>query len=202
MNKTTNTTSSQVMELQQLIASPLMATIEADAIATQTYLNYLKTIAFETTPDATGSQLRYLVFNYREQIDSSMEERQIRIPLITMVPLPLLHVEEADFDFDIKILDALTRHAEERFDTVNESVETCGTSSASRTRLLASLAPKSAQTSNDQQSPLAANMQIKVKMRQSDMPAGLSNLLHIATESIYGESVSEQPENEDEEPEQ
>lgn len=192
MNKTSNTTSSQVMELHQLIAGPLMATIEADAMATQSYLDYLKSIAFESDEDG-GSKLRYMVFKYQDQSEDGMHERQLRIPLVTMVPLPLLHVEEADFDFDIKILDALTRQAEERFDTENEQVEHADDKTSRRPRLRASLAPKMGLANGELQKSLAANMKIKVKMRQSDMPSGVSNLLHVATGSIYSDNIEPKP---------
>ena len=38
-NKKVRSTSSQVMELQQLIAGPLIATIEADSLSSQRYLD-------------------------------------------------------------------------------------------------------------------------------------------------------------------
>ena len=38
--------SSQIMELRQLIAGPLIATIEADALSAQKYLDYLMNITF------------------------------------------------------------------------------------------------------------------------------------------------------------
>ena len=47
-NKKVRSTSSQVMELQQLIAGPLIATIEADSLSSQRYLDYLMKIAFES----------------------------------------------------------------------------------------------------------------------------------------------------------
>ena len=41
-NKKVRSTSSQVMELQQLIAGPLIATIEADSLASQSYYKKVK----------------------------------------------------------------------------------------------------------------------------------------------------------------
>jgi hypothetical protein len=53
-NKKVRSTSSQVMELQQLIAGPLIATIEADSLSSQRYLDYLMKIAFESYDPVTG----------------------------------------------------------------------------------------------------------------------------------------------------
>ena len=41
---------------------------------------------------------------------------------------------------------------------------------------------------------LAANMKVKVKMRQADMPGGLSNLLNLATNNLQVADVVEEKE--------
>lgn len=183
-NKVTRT-SSQVLELQQLIAAPLVATIEADTMSAQKYLDYLTKIAFDDFDPTTGKtgNLRTLAFSYPEQdSDGKTYKREVSVPLITLLPLPLLHVEEADFDFDIKIIDALTEKSEESFSfdegTAKESDK------QERMKMRASLAPRSGKHEGDLQQSLAANMKVKVKMRQSDMPAGLSNILHLAANNI------------------
>lgn len=61
-NKKVRSTSSQVMELQQLIAGPLIATIEADSLSSQRYLDYLMKIAFESYDPVTGRTVRYVCY--------------------------------------------------------------------------------------------------------------------------------------------
>ena len=105
------------MELQQLIAGPLIATIEADSLSSQRYLDYLMKIAFESYDPVTGrtGKIRMLTFNYQSQDPGGGRTQSVSIPILTLVPLPLLQVQEADFDFDIKILDALSETTEEKF---------------------------------------------------------------------------------------
>ncbi len=186
-------TSSQVMELQQLIAGPLIATIEADSLSAQKYLDYLMRIAFESYNPVTGEtgELRMLTFTYNEQDVNGSRRQTVRIPILTLVPLPLLQIQEADFDFDIKILDALSQTTEEKF-SLEEGKEIPTTQEDNGLKLRVSLAPKQGEqsgTSNVQQS-LSANMKIKVKMRQADVPAGLSNLLHLTANNIQVEDAS------------
>lgn len=180
-------TSSQVMELQQLIAGPLVATIEADALAAQKYLDYLLHVAFESYNPHTGEtgRLRQLTFRYTEQEGGVLRQRSVSIPLLTLVPLPLLHVEEADFDFDIKIIDALSDTVEETF-SVSAGEGVAARSETGGFKMRASLAPKqgSLKHSGDLQQSLTANMKVRVKMRPSDMPAGLSNLLHLTANNM------------------
>lgn len=185
-------TSSQVMELQQLIAGPLIATIEADSLSAQKYLDYLMRIAFESYNPVTGEtgELRMLTFTYNEQDVNGSRRQTVHIPILTLVPLPLLQIQEADFDFDIKILDALSQTTEEKF-SLEEGKGVPTTQKDNGLKLRVSLAPKQGEqsgTSNVQQS-LSANMKIKVKMRQADVPAGLSNLLHLTANNIQVEDA-------------
>lgn len=190
-------TSSQVMELQQLIAGPLIATIEADALSAQKYLDYLMRIAFESYDPATGKtgKIRTLTFTYNEQDLNGSQKKSISIPILTLVPLPLLQVQEADFDFDIKILDALSEHVEENF-SIEDGKSVRESQSGGGFKMRASLAPQqSAKTHGGElQQSLAANMKVKVKMRQADMPAGLSNLLHLTANNLQMEEVNDDTE--------
>lgn len=191
-------TSSQVMELQQLIAGPLIATIEADALSARQYLDYLMRMAFESYDPATGrtGKLRTLTFSFTEQDTGGPHKKSVSIPLLTLVPLPLLQIREADFDFDIKILDALSENTEERFfaeqgETAAPADEPAGF------RMRASLAPqqRSQSGTGELQQSLAANMKVKVRMRQADMPAGLSNLLHLTANNLQ---IEDEPGREEE----
>lgn len=185
-------TSSQVMELQQLIAGPLIATIEADSLSAQKYLDYLMRIAFESYNPVTGETgaLRMLTFSYMEQDVNGSRKQTVHIPILTLVPLPLLQIQEADFDFDIKILDALSQTSEEKF-SLEEGKGVRAPQEDNGLKLRVSLAPKQGEqsaSSNVQQS-LSANMKVKVKMRQADMPAGLSNLLHLTANNVQVEDA-------------
>lgn len=180
-------TSSQVMELQQLIAGPLIATVEADALSARQYLDYLMRIAFESYDPVTGKtgKLRTLTFSFIEQDVNGSQKKSVSIPLLTLVPLPLLQIQEADFDFDIKILDALSENVEEKF-SVKQGVSMKEPQEAAGFKMRASLAPQQGSRSHggELQQSLAANMKVKVKMRQADMPAGLSNLLHLTANNL------------------
>ncbi|UVV55445.1 hypothetical protein NXW60_13260 [Bacteroides fragilis] len=67
------------MELQQLIAGPLIATIEADSLSSQRYLDYLMKIAFESYDPVTGrtGKIRMLTFNYQSREVPAGEERKV-----------------------------------------------------------------------------------------------------------------------------
>ena len=190
---------SQVMELQQLIAGPLVSTIEADTLSSRRYLEMLQLIAFEdvTEGDRNIRRLRTLKFAYQETNVNGYRNKVVSIPLVTLLPLPLLQIKEADFDFDINILDAVSSGTVESFDYGEGKIEQ-NNENRRPFRLRASLAPKSGSGSYSDKSEqqLSANMKVHVKMRQADMPAGLSNLLRLTASNLQVEDAEATDETE------
>lgn len=195
------TSNSQVMELQQLIAGPLVSTIEADALSSRRYYDMLQLIAFEdrNEGDTTVKQLRMLKFSYLETNAGGNRSKVVSIPLVTLLPLPLLQIQEADFDFDINILDAVSSSSDDSFDYGKGRIDK-GSPAASPFRLRASLASKGGTGSYSEKSEqqLSANMKVHVKMRQADMPAGLSNLLRLTAGNLQVEDAEAPDETEPE----
>ncbi len=185
--------SSQVMELKDLIAGPLVATIDADSLSARRYLDYLFRITFDAYDPHTGKvgALRMLTFNYRSRDLAGPRTQAVSIPLLTLVPLPLLQVQEADFDFDIQVLDASSRQQQASFSfETGKSEKAPDDPAGSDTRLRVALAPSSgrkAGQSESRQSSLTANMKVHVKMRQADIPGGLSALLHKAVNNMVSD---------------
>lgn len=95
-NKTPKT-SSQVMDLKDLISGPLVATVNADSISARRYLNYLLELAFESYDKETGEagKLRTLDFTYHSRDVNGVRMQRVSIPLLTLVPLPLAASERS-----------------------------------------------------------------------------------------------------------
>lgn len=197
MSADTKKVSSQIMELKDLISGPLVATIDADTISTRRYLSYLYELTFESYDPTTGKvgKLRALEFNYRTSDSFSVHNQKVSIPLLTLVPLPLLQVKEADFDFDIQIIDAVSADKNATFSLKSPEIASATQDDASEgLRLRVSMAASNIEAGEDvkRRQGLSANMKVKVKMQQADMPGGLSNLLSLTTNSLQIEDADEQ----------
>ncbi len=185
------------MELKDLISGPLVATIDADSISSRRYLNYLFELAFDSYDKETGKvgELRTLEFKYKAQDVGGARYQSIKIPILTLVPLPLLQVKEANFDFDIQIIDAVSTDKQGSFSLKNKAEPNSEDQlSGEGVKLRVAMAERKAEgnvKSSTKQS-LTANMKVNVKMEQSDMPAGLLKLLHLTTNNTLIESVDEQ----------
>lgn len=185
--------SSQVMELKDLISAPLVATIDADSISSSRYLDYLLELAFESYDKETKElgKLRMLTFAYASFDIGGKHVQRISIPLLTLVPLPLLQVKEADFEFDIQIIDAVSESYDKQFSFKNEQVQDGLPPRSQGIKLRAALAPDVGQqaTKGELRQGLTANMKVKVKMQQADVPGGVANLLHLTTNNLQIEDV-------------
>ena len=192
-------TNSQVMELQQLIAGPLVSTIEADALSSRRYLEMLELIAFENAKEGDRNirRLRTLKFAYQETNVNGYRNKVVSIPLVTLLPLPLLQIKEADFDFDINILDAVSSGTVESFDYGEGKIDQKNENKRAFW-LRASLASRNGSHSEKSEQQLSANMKVHVKMRQADMPAGLSNLLRLTAGNLQVEDAEAPDETEPE----
>ena len=182
-----NKVSKQIMELKDLISGPLVATIDADSMSTRRYLSYLYELAFDSYNPETGEvgNLRMLEFTYNVQDNGT--QRQQRVSM-----------KEADFDFDIQIIDAVSADKHSTFslkgkndgeDPIPEGV-----------KLRVSMAASNIEGNMEKKirQGLAANMKVKVKMQQADMPGGLSNLLNLTTNNLQIEDMKETPEEQEE----
>jgi hypothetical protein len=180
---------SQVMELKDLIAAPLLATLEADAMTTAGYVKFLKEVAFEAGDKGSLGKLRTFMFQYEQTEKGNKVLKSVQIPVISLIPIPLLQIREATFDFDIKILDSVTERNEQDFSFENENAPQ--ENSDGKTSIRAALSPQPGKSTESKDSSLTANMKVKVIMQQADMPAGLANLLSLSAHNMSIEDAGE-----------
>ncbi len=189
-----------------IIGSPMKAAIEAQALAARSTVEFIQAVGFENqddalfSPVATGGgspvissnsvgPVRTVTFKYKRQtVDGVDEEAELTVPMLTIVPIPFLRIEEMTIDFTAKIT--------EEFKSTNKSTMELGykvdTSfqyksfwSPVTVNFNASVAGKRTSSSeNSTRFSTEAQMSIHVKAVQDTMPGGLSKILDILESSI------------------
>ncbi len=167
---------SQIKKLESIFAIPIKAVINADFNAAETASKYIKKFGFTShdNNDIDGSNLGTLKetsFIY-DAIgnDGKTERRLIKIPSLSLIPLPLLHVDHADFDFSVRIVDS-----DEIIE--DDSVNAILTSQQNN------------KPTNPNAPNLDANINVKMKVVQSDIPAGISNLLALMGTNTLNKAI-------------
>ena len=156
----------------QIIGLPLQAIIKGEALAAQSTVDFIKQVGFEQEEtglgDGTAAQnnlgkLRSVTFTYETtDIEGNTYYATVSVPLLSLIPIPVIQVNEAELDYAISITGIETNK------TTNE------------TKLLT--------TFKNYQSPSTStetyNIKINVKVGQSDVPAGISKLFSILENNI------------------
>jgi len=206
-------TDPEALHLYQLIGAPLLAVIQAEAQAAQVSAEFITRVGFEGPPAATpeGSRpdgqsspsvastaaqpevaflqnggdigrLRVAEFRIdRYARDGTPVPYMARVPVLSLYPIPLMQVKHAEFDFDIRVLSRVP------LEDVHEDKRIPPQSSEDyldrdRVELKGFLA--SSRGGAGGQAATDASIKIRVRMEQSDMPAGLIHLMKVMDESV------------------
>ncbi len=176
--------SSKVLDLAHLTAAPITALVEADAMGIQTFYEFLEKVAFEPSSkedsgDPNGNslgKLRYVHFTY-DRIDKGKRvPTQIKVPLLSLLPLPAMEVENAKLVFAADIVDTI-EEAPPLMDVRSKTMPVMSGAQGRPRRVLATFAP----TEGNDSSPA---IKMDISIYSSDMPAGLAAILNIMSNAV------------------
>lgn len=180
------------INFQSMIGGPLNAVIKAQAQSAQTSVDFIKSVGFNPADakDDPGKPTM-VTFKYDKPVETKDDKGNITVtptpfsltvPILTMLPIPFIRVEEVTIDFNAKI------------NAVQEST------TASSSELAASLAvkggwgPVSAElkcsysnkksTSATDKTERTYSLVIHVKAVQDELPAGMEKLLGVLENNI------------------
>ena len=176
----------QTVKLTDLLASAAVATVQAGASASMEYYKNLCNIGFERyNPDTnTVSGMRTLTFEY--PYDGKME--QISVPVLSLVPLTMLQVEDADFNFDVQVADMDANETiEASVEVVDSTTEATDVLNVNRIpNLRVTLLPsKKTEGAGNSISPSGAGLSVHMTLKQSDMPGGMARFLQVINNLDY-----------------
>lgn len=189
----------------ELLGAPLIAFIQAEYQAAQTTLEFIEKFGF-TDPSSESDdmgRLRMATFKQNKKAgNGTYEETDIKIPLLSLVPIPLMQVKDAELEFYLKVTDFLSESVKNNTADVKKvnSNETEGTDSANQNNYLSSnrLQMKTAMSnapktndSNRQNSEM--QMKVKLKLEPADLPTGISHLLEIMDDGVIVEKAKGSP---------
>ncbi len=170
-----------VFTLKQLFEMPIQAVIDANEYAAKSAVHFIREFGFTSkkSKDDWGD-LKMVRFSYDFLQNGERKKMVVEIPILSMIPLPLLEVKRANFDFAIRIIDKVTT-------SVTRSVDEITIEEPS-TNVLALLVPdRKTQMEDRFESSLVSNMNVHVEVERSDIPAGLLELMNLAQGALSGE---------------
>jgi hypothetical protein len=144
--------------LSKLIGALIRDVVEADGMAAQATADFIQSVGFDK------GALRMVQFTYEHPDQSGvMKKYVVSVPLLTIVPIPLLGVEEAELSFTTTVVQM--SHDEQN-----------------APMLLATVAPSAG---GDDGKPDEANIAFTIKMSRTDMPAGISSVMGLLGNKVH-----------------
>ncbi|MCL6591597.1 MAG: DUF2589 domain-containing protein [Firmicutes bacterium] len=186
----------QIFDLHRLLAVPMVATVDADFYTGRRLVEFIREYGFEgrdSGNDREGGnwgRLKTIKFKYTAVGPQGRPlEHTIEIPIISLIPLPLLQVEQAVFDMDILILGELLEDGKKGF------IPPALTSGPEKTvsgplnapiHPKATLAPHYKQGTGERPPHLSANLKAHLALKQADLPPGIIKILGIIQDASFG----------------
>jgi len=196
-----------------IIGGPLKAAIEAQGMAAHATVDFIQAVGFnpkprlkipgvlrldynpvaiDTKPDM-GS-VRNVTFSYKSTNEEGEDVTvELTVPLLTIIPIPFLRIEEMTINFTAKITEEMNYSYENEYvnTTVSEDETENKYQQNKRRNYSSNTSFKGTVTTNNKtNSKLNSRyqtecaMEINVKATQDDMPGGLSKILNILESAI------------------
>ncbi|MBC1239132.1 DUF2589 domain-containing protein [Nostoc sp. 2RC] len=191
-----------VLSFRELIAGPLIATLSADFDAGVKFVEFFHKYGLEeenetTTGEMTerqikkpGRSFKMVTFRYEQ----AGREYCVEVPLLSLIPLPLLQIDTAEFEFNIRVFTEVPPKLPESFDpnkTRTEADQSNPTANPPYEGMKARLAPAAGKSEDGKPIPsVDANMKVTVKMKQADLPIGMIRLMRVFENSTNVTDVS------------
>lgn len=153
------------MDFGSLIGGPIQAAVEAQNSASIAQINFIKEVGLDEDNKVIPVDFTYTNGNIT---------RTISVPLISMLNIPSIRIDEMTIDFNAKLTSVETNNVSSQFDT-------SATLSASYMKIVSLKASASYQkkTSSTSQVEKTYSMVIHVRVVNDELPAGLDRLLTI-----------------------
>ena len=164
----------QTVKLQQLLSSVVVATADAGYAASCRFYDNLCEYAFvkSESDDSCYAGARTLDFEY---VDSDGNKKLLCVPILSLLPLPMLQVQDVDFILDTQIADFEMDGTVLNIPQEDESEDNKEGMPSMRVTLL----PATMKTTEQGGGTLTSSpsLNIHISMGQSDIPGGMARLL-------------------------
>lgn len=206
-----------------MLGGPLIAIVNAQAQAATTTVDFIKAVGFKPGEvDQFGNQTTsdpiYVTFKYpkeiapyqpavaevrdddgnvlteaRESVPAVFQDMELTVPILTMLPIPFIRVEDATIDFKAKINSVETRQTDVTF-KFDSSVSSGANFWVKKVSFKASMSFQ-ATTKRGEEIKRTYSMDVHIQVVQDEIPAGMEKLLGILENAITSRAIGEATSN-------
>lgn len=174
---------------ESIIGGPLNACIQAQGQAATTTMKYIEDVGLNSKIE-NGTEVKeaiYVTFSYK--MDG--KEILLKVPLLTIVPIPYIAIDTIDIDFSC----AINGMEEETYSTSSSNSSNSIKNTDERTyywlskrkssKMKATISSKrSSKGTQNSEFSIESTLNVSVHARSNSMPAGMAKVLEMLTSSI------------------
>jgi hypothetical protein len=177
------------IDFGEMIGAPLNAIIQGETIAAQASADFIQTVGF--IPDGVAGSfgaMRMITFQFERQSEAEQgktETATMRVPLLSLIPIPLLQVKNATIEFGLNIVE-FTKNNQTggKLAKPSETMPLLLNASKSSVKVLPQPLPTKSATTQD--TTTKVDLLMKLNIVQADIPSGLAKVFS-AFEAAMGE---------------
>lgn len=157
------------LQMDQLIGAPLRAAADASIQLAESTADFIRKVGFDQEGKARTATFGYQRFNPGEGGVGSLEEMRVDIPLLAVVPIPNLQVDEVNLLFDIEV-----KQSERRDSAMELSAGASGKLGALKVGITGNI---SAHQANTRSTDNSAKYHVDIRAANHGIPEGLARVL-------------------------
>lgn len=177
------------LQMDQLIGAPLCAAADASLQLAESTADFIRNAGFDDAGNVRTVALGYQRFSDNRDGTGNLEEMQVNIPLLAVVPVPNLQVDEVNLLFDVEV-----KQSERR-----ESSMELGTSASGKLGVLkvGITGNISAHQNNTRSTDNSAKYHLDIRAANHGTPEGLARVLDMIAANMTPMLVSSSLRDED-----
>lgn len=91
------------LDMGQLIGGPLTAAAQASTMLANSTANFINTVGFDNTGKLRTAVFAYQKRSINEDGTSNLDEMKVDVPMLAIVPIPNLQIDEVNILFDMEV---------------------------------------------------------------------------------------------------
>ena len=183
------------LDFSSYIGGPLQAAISAQTSAALATVDFIQKVGFtfksETVngvPTMVVDDIKYVTFNYKKtdpSVQQGWSEYTLKVPFLTMVPIPYIRIDEITIDFSAKLTSCETSDYSSEWGL---NVET-GVNFGRMFNFKAAASYKSKSSSGSEVNR-SYDLMVHVRAVSEEIPAGLDRILRLVESEIKEDKSS------------
>lgn len=172
------------LEMDKLIGAPLTAAADASILLANSTADFINRVGFDQNNNARTVKFKYHQRSVNEDGTSNLDEMSVDVPILAIVPIPNLQVDEVNVLFDMEVKQS------EKQDTGMDMGATVSGSFGFGFIKVSVSGSVSAHSSHTRSSDNSAKYHVDVRAANHGIPEGLARVLDMMAANVSPSLVS------------